>query len=119
MIKTTLKTLKDAFTWQSHLKSIAFGLLASLIILTPWFTILINLLLMYVQYVYQILFITALSLFAFFMLATLLYVKTLKTYNDSAKLATKTCLGVIGLPIASLVFIIALILIITLTPHYL
>ena len=87
--------------------------------MAPWFAILTNLLLMYIQYAYHILFIMTLSFSGWALLMIYLYGKTLQTYRQEPAIGIKQYCIIIGIPFALLIFVIALLLMITLPPRFL
>jgi|GEM_PF-6155110 len=115
-LKQEIKQIIDAYTALQLTLSIITGFLFAVIIVIPFIAAWINLALIYIRAIYLYLFLTNLTLSAFFFLWTHFSFETLRHYNHDHKHLLKKFKWIEGVGLFALIFLIGTLLILTITP---
>ncbi len=118
MFRRVLNQLRHDFLFSHHLRAVPFGIILALIAVAPFVMLCVNLLLLYVRFVYLYLFIINLLLVAAMFFAMYLYGVTLKNYRPNSQLRPIEIALSVGIVLASMLFVVGTILILLITPTF-
>ena len=118
MIKTTLSFIKR-YPLKSHIKAFFIGLMISLFIMFPLIAATINILLIYISYLYPILIAMNFLIAVWFFLWVYFYLDALKSVHSIETAEFKKILLTIGLSKSVLWFLLGALLILIITPKIL
>jgi hypothetical protein len=121
MFKTEAKKLMTTYRKGALLKSLLFSIVLSILIIAPFIALAINLLLLYIRFIYLYLVIIALLLSGFSVLISYFFYQTLSTYpkQENQTINMRYLFKIESIISSSIIFIISIILILLITPTYL
>ncbi|MFH5880790.1 MAG: hypothetical protein ACNA7U_02945 [Candidatus Izemoplasmataceae bacterium] len=118
MNSSKLETLFKTFKWHEILRSIVFSLIVSFIIILPFLLFTINILLLYIRFVYPVLLLLSMIISVYFSLVTYITLKTLSNYNELVYINTLDITFKYGVPTSVFIFALNAIFIIIFTPYF-
>ncbi len=115
-----MKKLIRTYTKGALVKSLLFSVIISLFIIAPFVALTINLLLIYIRFVYLYLVIIALLFSGFGVLMSYFFYQTLKTYpkQDAQDVNMHYLFKIESIVTSTIIFFISIILILIIAPTY-